>query len=74
MFVFMGANQDSYAEVGWLGLDDGSVQDFRADKVGVREAMGSFNRAGGEYRGAGYGRGRGGGGRSLGGGGSRGPH
>ena len=52
--VFMGANQDSYAEVGRLGLDDGSGQDFQADHAGVREAIGSFNRAVGEYRGAAY--------------------
>ena len=51
-FVFMGANQDSYAEAGRLGLDDGSVQDFRADKQGVHAAFGSFNRAVREYRGA----------------------
>ena len=52
-FVFMGANQDSYAEAGRLGLDDGSVQDFRADKAGVREVFMSMDRAVGEYRGAG---------------------
>ena len=53
-FVFMGANQDSYAEAGRLGFDDGSVQDFRADGQGVRAAFGSFSRAVGEHRGAGY--------------------
>ena len=51
-FVFMGANQDSYAEAGRLGVDASSVQDFRADHLGVREAFGSFERAVGEYRGA----------------------
>ena len=54
-FVFMGANQDSYAEAGRLGLDDGSVQDFRGDREGVHAAFGSFNRAVGEYRSAAYG-------------------
>ena len=51
-FVFMGANQDSYAEAGRLGLDDGSVQDFRGDKQGVHTAFLSMERAVGEYRGA----------------------
>ena len=49
-FVFMGANQDSYEEAGRLGMDDASVQDFRADKQGVQTAFGSFNRAVREYR------------------------
>ena len=53
-FVFMGANQDSYAEAGRLGLDDGSVQDFRGDRKGVHAAFGSLGRAVGEYRGAAY--------------------
>ncbi len=53
-FVFMGANQDSYAEAGRLGLDDGSVQDFRGDREGVHAAFGSLGRAVGEYRGAAY--------------------
>lgn len=49
-FVFMGANQDSYAEAGRLGMDAGSVQDFRGDKQGVHLAFGSMGRAVGEYR------------------------
>ena len=49
-FVFMGANQDSYAESGRLGFDRGSVQDFRGDEQGARTAFGSFNRAVREYR------------------------
>lgn len=52
VFVFMGANQDSYAEAGRLGVADHAIQDFRADAQGVREAFGSFNRAVGEWRGA----------------------
>ena len=54
-FVFMGANQDSYAEAGRLGMDDRSVQDFRGDREGVHAAFGSFNRAVREYRSAAYG-------------------
>ena len=50
----MGANQDSYAEAGRLGLDDGSAQDFRGDKHGVHVAFASMDRAVGEYRGAAY--------------------
>jgi len=49
-FVFMGANQDSYAEGGRLGFDRGSVQDFRGDPQGAQAAFGSFNRAVREYR------------------------
>ena len=51
-FVFMGANQDSYAEGGMLGVDAGSIQDFRGDAQGVRHAFGSLDRAVGEYRSA----------------------
>ena len=51
-FVFMGANQDSYAEGGRLGFDRGSVQDFRGDPQGAQAAFGSFNRAVREYRAA----------------------
>ena len=49
-FVFMGANQDSYAEAGRLGMDAGSVQDFRGDEQGVHLAFRSMDRAVGEYR------------------------
>ena len=40
-------------KAGW-GLDDGSVQDFRADREGVHTALASMGRAVGEYRGAAY--------------------
>ena len=37
-FVFLGANQDSYAAGQGLGLGDGSIQDFAADAGGVQHA------------------------------------
>ena len=49
-FVFLGANQDSYATGSQLGLDDGSIQNFRGDKQGMRAAMASFDRSLDEYR------------------------
>ena len=49
-FVFMGANQDSYAEAGQLGLDHGSTQNFRADKRGVGLAFADMGHAVGKYR------------------------
>ena len=49
-FVFLGANQDSYAEARGMGIDDGSVQDFAADRQGHRKAWGSLGRAVREYR------------------------
>ena len=51
-FVFMGANQDSYAEAGRLGLDRGSIQNFRADPKGAGMAFRSMERAVGAYRSA----------------------
>ena len=48
-FVFLGANQD-YAEARRMGIDDGSVQDFAADRRGHRKAWGSLGRAVREYR------------------------
>ncbi|MXX66207.1 MAG: VWA domain-containing protein [Chloroflexi bacterium] len=52
-FVFLGANQDSYSEAGHLGIDGGSIQDYRGDRDGVHTAFESVNRALGEYRSAG---------------------
>ena len=52
VFVFMGANQDSYAQAGRLGVPDHAIQDFQADGHGVQAAFGSFNRAVREWRGA----------------------
>ena len=49
-FVFMGANQDSYAEGDRLGIYGGNVQNYRGDGQGMREAWGSVDRAFGEYR------------------------
>lgn len=49
-FVFMGANQDSYAEGGRLGIYGRNVQNYRGDGQGMREAWGSVDRAFGEYR------------------------
>ena len=49
-FVFLGANQDSYSTGSELGLDDGSIQNFRGDKQGMRAAMASFDRSLDEYR------------------------
>ena len=49
-FVFMGANQDSYAEAGQLGMYQGSIQTFRADKRGVGLAFADMGHAVREYR------------------------
>ena len=50
-FVFMGANQDSYAESGKIGLATGNVQDYAATPESVGAAFGSMSRATGEFRG-----------------------
>ena len=50
-FVFMGANQDSYAEGGKIGLATGNVQDYAATPESVGAAFGSMSRATGEFRG-----------------------
>ena len=49
--VFMGANQDSYVEAGGLGLDHGSILNFRGDKRGLRLAFADMEHAVGKYRG-----------------------
>ena len=51
-FVFMGANQDSYATGGRLGFDPGSVQNFRSDSLGTRASWQSVGRAVRDYRGS----------------------
>ena len=51
-FVFMGANQDSYATGGILGFDPGSTQNFRSDSIGTRASWQSVGRAVREYRGS----------------------
>ena len=50
-FVFLGANQDSYATGHRLGLADGSVSDFDASPDGVRTAFHSLDRASHSFRG-----------------------
>ena len=50
-FVFMGANQDSYAEGGHIGLVDGNIQDYAATPESVAAAFDSMSRATREYRG-----------------------
>ena len=50
VFVFMGANQDSYAEGGKIGLAGGNVQDYAATPESVDLAFASMSRATGEFR------------------------
>ena len=49
-FVFMGANQDSYAEGGKIGMTTGNVQDYAATPESVDAAFGSMSRATREFR------------------------
>ena len=49
-FVFMGANQDSYAEGAKIGLDDGNVQNYSSDSDNVALAYESMNRATSDFR------------------------
>ena len=49
-FVFMGANQDSYAEGGKIGMTTGNVQDYAATPESVGAAFGSMSRATREFR------------------------
>jgi hypothetical protein len=53
-FVFMGANQDSYATGGDLGIDRGNTQNYRGDGVGTRASWDSLSQSVFEYRGSGY--------------------
>jgi ADP-ribosylglycohydrolase len=50
-FVFLGANQDSYAEAGSLGMVSGSISNFRATPGSVATAYGGLSRATREWRG-----------------------
>ena len=50
-FVFMGANQDSYAEGHKIGLVDGNVQNYAATPESVKVAFSSVSRASMEFRG-----------------------
>ena len=49
-FVFMGANQDSYAEGHKIGLVDGNVQDYDPTSANVAMAFESLSRATAEFR------------------------
>ena len=49
-FVFMGANQDSYAEGHKIGLVDGNVQNYAATPESVKVAFSSVSRASMEFR------------------------
>ncbi len=44
-FVFMGANQDSYAVGGSLGVAQGNIKNWEASDEGAREAQRSVSRA-----------------------------
>ena len=49
-FVFMGANQDSYAAGGGMGVGTGSISNYRATGAGTRTAFSSASRAASMYR------------------------
>jgi Mg-chelatase subunit ChlD len=49
-FVFMGANQDSYAEGRKIGLVDGNVQNYAATPDSIKVAFSSISRASVEFR------------------------
>jgi Mg-chelatase subunit ChlD len=50
IFIFMGANQDSYLEAGRLGFDNENIQNYRGDSSGTRMAYSSMGDKLGEYR------------------------
>jgi len=49
-FVFMGANQDSYAESHKIGMSDGNVQNYEATPGSVKAAFASISRASLDFR------------------------
>ena len=49
-FVFLGANQDSYAEAGSLGISVGSISNFAATPRSVAAAYSGLSRATREWR------------------------
>ena len=53
-FVFMGANQDSYATGGDLGIDPGNTQNYRGDGMGTRAVWNNLSQSVFEYRLSGY--------------------
>jgi hypothetical protein len=44
-FAYLGANQDSYAEGGHAGFSAASIQNFKGDSQGSREAFASLSRS-----------------------------
>mmetsp|Transcript_47419 Transcript_47419/g.88313 ORF Transcript_47419/g.88313 Transcript_47419/m.88313 type:complete len:317 (-) Transcript_47419:319-1269(-) len=42
-FVFLGANQDSYAQAGQLGLSRANIQNFKFDSYGTQQAWASVS-------------------------------
>jgi hypothetical protein len=49
-FVFLGANQDAYAEGGGIGVAHGNIKRFLADKAGVDEMFGDLSVKTGRFR------------------------
>ncbi len=52
VFVFLGSNQDSYAEAGRLGIGRGSAKNFRSSSGGWKGAFKSVGQSVRDYRGA----------------------
>ena len=50
-FVFLGANQDSYASGGGLGVRHGNTSNFMPDAAGVQAAYSGLDRTVSEWRG-----------------------
>ena len=50
-FVFLGANQDSYAVGGQMAMPEGNVSNFRADEMGVSATYAGLDRTVREWRG-----------------------
>ena len=50
-FVFLGANQDSYAAGAGLSMAAGNVSNFRPDAAGTAAAYAGLSRTVGEWRG-----------------------
>jgi Mg-chelatase subunit ChlD len=51
-FVFLGANQDAYAEGRAIGVVDGNIKQFIADRGGLKAAFGDLSVKTAEYRSA----------------------
>lgn len=50
VFSYVGANQDSYAEAGALGIPKGNVQNYQASAEGVKRLYGSVSRSTASWR------------------------